>query len=1137
VSVQDTHDTLPSERIAARHAGALMQAMDAIHGGEGPEAGQDRVLHICLDATGAGVAALVQQIEPGRFATLFATQHGFDPKPWAADGQFLDRPRRIADISRKPWGRALPAPMQDYRALLSVPLAVDTGGAMAIVLLCHEAGVFTRHDKTFLRRIGTIVNLAIERHRLQQRNAVLAGLLGSSGAEPPLKSDLADPSFGAVSRALARNADWQARIVAITNRLLGTRSSNIGAGIEAALEETGQLAGSDRTYVFRLRPPDRLDNTHEWVAAGIDPVIGQLQDVPASLMGDWVEAFDRGEAVYIPDISALPPESVVRDELESQGIRSLLAVPMLSDGRLTGFVGYDSVREHRQFLPTEIQLIKSVANAINVVQERGAAEAAAERAQSGLQEERDRLSATLGALPDLVLELDKDARFVTFNDVADLRPFALNAQAIGQTPEDVLPPHPARILREVIQTVDAAGFVEGHECGLVVEGAPRWYLVRSAPLLLHGTRRGYVVFIRDITHRRLQVRQIQRLAKVAELTSNLVVVRDAKGRAEWVNPAFEGRNGWRLEDMRGKLPFDILQSPKTPRGVRQRIEKAYREGKAVQAELLNVTRENEEYWISIDIQPLRDEAGVLQGFVSVATEITRLKQSQQRALRDRAEAMEISNDGIAICAVNGPYSYMNFAHRKTFGIGVHDDVSKMTWHDFYPPETVARFMEKEWPKLLASRAWRGELTGKARDGARLMLEVSLTLKDDGKLLCITRDVSEQVRADQEQARLRDELQIANRRETIAHIASGVAHDLNNLVAVVSGTASLLEAQAGTNTDVQAGISRIRRAMGAAHELVAGLGHLGRPATQRSSQDLRRLVGEAVDLLGSDRIQRHSIGAIAPGSACPVWATPTDILQVVVNLALNACEAGEDGASPRVSLAVCHQGLELPKRSPDIGTLRADMSLSVFTVSDTGTGIDAATRARLFERYYTTKGQKGTGLGLSIVASILRDNDAAMWFESTPGAGTTVIVAWPATPAPTAPQTARRATISVSDVDLSGHNILVVDDLGDVADIFAAMLEAAGAVAISVSDPDEAGRLLVNNPGLWSALVTDFHMPRTNGADLARVALKLHPPVPTVLVTALAETVGSQSALFDAVLPKPVETARLLEAVRAAVRGD
>ena len=179
------------------------------------------------------------------------------------------------------------------------------------------------------------------------------------------------------------------------------------------------------------------------------------------------------------------------------------------------------------------------------------------------------------------------------------------------------------------------------------------------------------------------------------------------------------------------------------------------------------------------------------------------------------------------------------------------------------------------------------------------------------------------------------------------------------------------------------------------------------------------------------------------------------------------------------------------------------------------------------------GSSGSGLGLPIVAGILRDNDAAAWIDSSPGDGTTVTVAWPSEP--NAPRDFGVRTVDVQDQsDLAGHKILVVDDIPDVADVLAAMLETAGAVAVTVSDPQEAAELLRENPGLWSALVTDLDMPGLRGTDLARTAAACCPAVPVVLVTALAEEVASDAEHFHAILSKPIEAADLIASVRTAV---
>lgn len=648
-------------------------------------------------------------------------------------------------------------------------------------------------------------------------------------------------------------------------------------------------------------------------------------------------------------------------------------------------------------------------------------------------------------------------------------------------------------------------------------------LARIAELLYHTTRR--------MQQRSAARRELSRLSKIAELTSNFVVVTDAQLRIEWVNPAFERRTGWTLEEVRGKIPPEALLSEQNDPAELARMHAAVRAGKPYRAELMNRTKSGENYWISKDVQPLLDDRGALEGFIAVHTEITDLKLTSLRAQQDSVIAMEASRDGIAFMDSEGRYLYMNAAHRRMFGIGDSEEIGQFQWQTMYLPEDLARFLAEDWAALEAAGTWQGELTGVCRDGRHVPQEVSLTLQDQG-LLCITRDISDRVRLEAERARLREDLQLAQRRETIAQLADGIAHDLNNLVAVVSGSASLLQPYCISHPEASAGVARIIRATDTARDLVSGLRRLDRPQMKRSAQDLRQLLREGMELLGSGRIRDYQISVSAPAHDCPVWANATEMLQVIVNLALNACEAA--GSAPnRVTLRVL-DSTRLPRTAPDIGKVNPALDYTVFAVSDTGIGISAQARARLFERHFTTKGASGSGLGLPIVVGILRANDALLWVESTEGTGTRMIVAWPSTPGTTAD--VQHATEFVPGTpDLTGANILVVDDIADVADVLSEMLETAGALGVAVSDPLEAAELLRDNPGLWQALVTDLDMPVLDGVGLARIAANCVPPIPAVLVTALPEMVGDNAALFPAVVAKPTNAAQLVAAVNTALQ--
>lgn len=404
---------------------------------------------------------------------------------------------------------------------------------------------------------------------------------------------------------------------------------------------------------------------------------------------------------------------------------------------------------------------------------------------------------------------------------------------------------------------------------------------------------------------------------------------------------------------------------------------------------------------------------------------------------------------------------------------------------------------------------------------------------------ITAEMIARAQAQEEQAELREQLQRAHQRDTVAQIAGAVAHDLNNLIAVVGGTAELLELQSVGQPALLEGLRRIRRSVDMARDLTAGLGGLGRPELLREMQDLGKLLRDAVDLLGQRRIARHNVRVDLSIPVPPVWANPTEFAQVVVNLAINACDAGPPERPATVKLASLPPDTAPPPRAPDAGgPLPAGVPVALFTIEDTGTGITDDVRARMFRANFTTKGKAGTGLGLLIVSTILQANHAALWVDSRLGQGTTMTVAWPMAASKSADagrKTGDRGTWLAADPTaelLRGLHVLVVDDLADVGEVLTDMLEAAGAVAVAVSDPKEAAQAISEAPELWSVLVTDLHMEGMDGRALARHASSLEPPLPVVLVTARPDTLdNAPTSEFAAVLSKPVTAARLAHTVQ------
>lgn len=227
----------------------------------------------------------------------------------------------------------------------------------------------------------------------------------------------------------------QALVVEILNDLLRAPIDDTDRAIQDAIARLGDYCVRDRSYVF-VHSGNVTNNTHEWCAAGIDPMIEHLQGLPIELYGPIAETLDRGDHFHVPDVAALDEGSPSREILESQSIRSILLVPMRWEGATYGFVGFDGVHQTHSFLPGEVYLLQSVADVICLVLVRRDKDRAARKAQTALLEERAFLESILStsAMGILVLDGDGVIRFV--NDAAEAILGASREQMIGARHDD-----------------------------------------------------------------------------------------------------------------------------------------------------------------------------------------------------------------------------------------------------------------------------------------------------------------------------------------------------------------------------------------------------------------------------------------------------------------------------------------------------------------------------------------------------------------------------------------------------------------------------------------------------------------------------------------------------------------------------
>ncbi len=271
----------------------------------------------------------------------------------------------------------------------------------------------------------------------------------------------------------------------------------------------------------------------------------------------------------------------------------------------------------------------------------------------------------------------------------------------------------------------------------------------------------------------------------------------------------------------------------------------------------------------------------------------------------------------------------------------------------------------------------------------------------------------------------------------------------------------------------------------------------------------------------------------------VTADRTELMQIMLNLALNARDALGDAPDQRIGLAIGLLAAAPPGLALSLGTA-PEGPVAHISVSDNGCGIATTDLANIFRPFYTRKDGSGTGtgLGLAVVAGIVPEAGAGLAVSSGPGEGTRFDIFWPLEP-PSGKVRGQTARSSGALAALGAMTVLLVDDEPAVLETLTEMLECAGAEVGPCVTPGEALTALREDPEAWSLLVTDYDMSDMDGAALAEAARAIRPDLPVLLITALPDAprvIRHEGTLFDAVSGKLVSVDGLIAAARAAIVG-
>jgi PAS domain S-box-containing protein len=428
-----------------------------------------------------------------------------------------------------------------------------------------------------------------------------------------------------------------------------------------------------------------------------------------------------------------------------------------------------------------------------------------------------------------------------------------------------------------------------------------------------------------------------------------------------------------------------------------------------------------------------------------------------------------------------------------------------------------------------------DLPLETKDGRRIAVEfVSNVYMVEGTrvIQCGIRDITRRKRAEEALRRSEEQLQQASKLGAVGRLAGGVAHDFNNLLGVILGSSELLLDDIGANDPRRRNVEAIAAAAKRAASLTKQLLTFSRKQVFSPLVfDLNSIVTETGRMLPRVIGEHIEIAIVLSEEQAAVLGDPTQVQQILMNLAANARDAMPEGGKLTIEVAICEM-----KEGGEEPTYVAPGHYVRLTVRDTGTGMSPEIQSRAFDPFFSTKDiGDGTGLGLSTVYGIVKESGGSILVNSKRGEGTTFRIYLPRAKE----EIIERAAASrVPDESLRGsETIFLVEDQSDLRNLTHKFLQGLGYKVVAASLPGEAIQIAQQFTGKIDLLLTDVVMPGMNGQELARRLRLLYANMRVLSVSGFADQTHQRDVLDtnDAFLAKPFLLRELATKIRELFR--
>ncbi len=703
------------------------------------------------------------------------------------------------------------------------------------------------------------------------------------------------------------------------------------------------------------------------------------------------------------------------------------------------------------------------------------------RAEDQVEKERILLRTLIDNFPYAIYVKDRNYRKVIANPV-DVQRFAgltSEAQIVGKTDFDIYPQEVAEKLfaddRKVI--LEGRPVLGREELVIDAKGTEHWLLTTKVPLRDKSDEIiGLVGVGVDVTEKRAvdeALRQSEaELRALFESMNDVVMSIDADGRYIKVAPTDPSLLLVPADEMVGKTLFDVLPEEQAVLFLSV-VRETLRTAKTQTLEY-SLMIGGEDKWRAASVSPMTEKS-----VIWVARDITERKSMEKEITESEKKYRElVENALIGVYKINlsGKIVYANKAMADMLEFDSPLEMMSVSSSSLYRNiEEMNNFLQELRTSGKTGKNREVELVTKNGRARNVLLSASL----DGEVISgMAKDITE-MRA------LERQIMQTQKLEGLGNIAAGIAHDFNNILGVIIGYSDLIGQSPFDQVKFDRGIQAIAKSADRGKSLVRQLLTFARKTDVAfESLSLNNAVTDIEKLVTETFPRTVELHTDLKKGLPPVLADATQIHQVLLNLCVNARDAMPKGGKLLISTGVV-PGSSLASAHPHA----AGADYVELRVSDTGTGMDKATRQRIFEPFFTTKGVgKGTGLGLSVVYGIVESHRGFIDVTSEPEKGTTFRIYIPALE-----RSLVKSEIGQEhgeNIDGEGETILVIEDEEMLRELLRSILTSRGYRVLVATDGEDGVTAFLRNKDMIGLVITDLGLPKMSGEEVVGTIRKI-----------------------------------------------